>query len=72
MTEEYELWRHDIIQVIKQLIGNPAFAEHMAYAPEHVFKDAKGTIRCYDEMWTGDWWWKIQVFDFFPLVSLFI
>jgi hypothetical protein len=45
MTEEYELWRRDLIQIIRQLIGNPALEKNMAYAPELVYADSKGTIR---------------------------
>ena len=33
----------------------------MAYVPEHVYVDAKGENRIYDEMWMGDWWWETQV-----------
>ena len=68
MTEEYELWRRDLIQIIRQLIGNPALEKNMAYAPELVYADSKGTVRQYDEMWTADWWWNIQVFIYFPLL----
>ena len=33
----------------------------MAYAPEKVYTDKEGLNRRYDEMWTGDWWWEMQV-----------
>lgn len=33
----------------------------MAYAPEQAYADENGTNRRWDEMWTGDWWWKTQV-----------
>lgn len=33
----------------------------MAYAPEQVYKDKEGKVRIYDEMWTANWWWDLQV-----------
>lgn len=61
IVEELELWRRNPVDCIRELIGNPAFRESMAYAPEQVYEDEKGESRIYDEMWTGDWWWKMQV-----------
>ena len=61
IIEEHELWIHDPIEGIRQLIGNPAFQEYMAYAPEKTYTDKNGRNRQYDKMWTGDWWWKVQV-----------
>ncbi|KAH7906731.1 Zn-finger domain-containing protein [Hygrophoropsis aurantiaca] len=59
-TAELELWRRDPVECIKELIGNPAFKDCIAYAPERAFKDEGGTNRIYDEMWTCDWWWDTQ------------
>ena len=61
MTENLELWRRNPIDCIWDLIGNPAFHKHVAYGPEHIYADDKGGSRIFDEMWTGDWWWKTQV-----------
>ncbi|KAJ6564234.1 hypothetical protein B0H19DRAFT_1258700 [Mycena capillaripes] len=62
MTEELELWRRDPVECIKELMSNPAFKDHMAYAPERTYsrKDGHEDSRIIDEMWTADWWWKIQ------------
>ncbi|EPQ50020.1 hypothetical protein GLOTRDRAFT_51190, partial [Gloeophyllum trabeum ATCC 11539] len=59
-TEDVELWTRDPLVVIRELLGNPDFRNGMAYAPEHVYADANRARRIYDEMWTGDWWWKTQ------------
>ncbi|KAG5636644.1 hypothetical protein H0H81_007301 [Sphagnurus paluster] len=32
----------------------------MAFAPEQVFTDEACSERVFDEMWTANWWWKIQ------------
>lgn len=60
-TEVVELWRRDPVDCIRELIGNPAFRDSMRYAPERLYKDKNGKNQVFDEMWTGDWWWKTQV-----------
>jgi hypothetical protein len=60
-SEELELWMRDPVACIQELIGNPAFERNLAYTPEKVYVDQEGRTRRYDEMWTGDWWWKTQV-----------
>ena len=49
------------IECVKLLIGNLAFKEFISYVPERVYRDDKGNVRVFDEMWTGDWWWETQV-----------
>jgi|ERR1700761_1746892 len=56
--EEMELWMRDPLECIKDLIGNPLFKKVMKYKPERHWRRGK---RVYSEMWTGDWWWKMQV-----------
>lgn len=63
MEEELEMWRRDPVDLVRELIGNPAFKDSMAYAPEKVFATMEGEERVLDEMWTADWWWKVQVSD---------
>lgn len=60
-VEELELWRRDPVECMKDLMGNPAFRDHISYVPERAFEDEEGQSRVYDEMWSGDWWWKTQV-----------
>ena len=55
-------WRYDGLSgTCITLISEIVFKEHLAYAPEMLFSDSDGQKRMYDEMWTGDWWWDIQV-----------
>lgn len=61
MTETLDLWRRDPVECIRELIGNPAFREVMAYAPERVFTSQDMLNRVFDEMCTADWWWDVQV-----------
>ncbi|KAJ7760106.1 Zn-finger domain-containing protein [Mycena maculata] len=62
MSEDLELWMRDPVECIKELMSNPAFRDHMAYAPERVYgtKEGHEESRIFDEMWTAEWWWKIQ------------
>lgn len=63
MTEQLELWYHDPVKVVRELMGNPMFRDVMRYAPERVFSDAAGNEEVINEMWTAEWWWDIQVSD---------
>ncbi|KAJ6532372.1 hypothetical protein B0H19DRAFT_888523, partial [Mycena capillaripes] len=62
MSEELELWMRNPVECIKELMSNPAFRDHMAYAPERVYgrKDGREDSRIFDEMWTAEWWWNLQ------------
>jgi hypothetical protein len=49
------------VDCIRELIGNPALKDYISYVPEKAYSSEDGGVRMYDEMWTGDWWWNIQV-----------
>ncbi|KAJ7782948.1 hypothetical protein B0H16DRAFT_1658373 [Mycena metata] len=59
-TEEVEFWKRNPVDCIRELMGNAAFRDQMHYAPHRKYRDEAGTRREYDEMWTGEWWWKLQ------------
>ena len=61
VTEVLDLWRRNPVDCVRELIGNPTFREVMGYAPERQFVDEELLERVLNEMWTADWWWKIQV-----------
>jgi hypothetical protein len=61
LKEELELWRRDPVECVKELLGNPAFRKVMRFAPERIFKDRERNVRLYNEAWTGDFWWEVQV-----------
>ena len=67
LTEEVELWRRDPVECIRELIGNPAFRKHMRFEPERVFTDAQCKNVKFDNMWTCEWWWNLQVRMMKPL-----
>lgn len=61
MTEEFEMWKRDPVECIRELLGNPDFHGNIAYAPERVYQDCERKVQVWDEMWTGSWWWETQV-----------
>ena len=66
--EEYlELWFRDPVECVRELLFNPAFVEFVSYAPERVYSDSEGKERIYDEMWSADWWWEMQVHQSYPV-----
>jgi hypothetical protein len=61
LTEDVEVWMRNPVEVIKDLFGNPAFANDFAVVPEKAFCDAEQNHPLKDEAWTGSWWWDLQV-----------
>ncbi|KAG9123430.1 hypothetical protein FRC07_014952, partial [Ceratobasidium sp. 392] len=56
----YTVYLRDILEVIRQLIGARRFKRWMQYAPQRHWTSRDRTRRVYDEMWSGDWWWRMQ------------
>ncbi|KIK13682.1 hypothetical protein PISMIDRAFT_61229, partial [Pisolithus microcarpus 441] len=48
--KQLELWWHDPIECVQDLMGNPTFRDAMSYIPEHAYMDANGENRIYNEM----------------------
>ena len=61
MVEDLELWFRDPVDCVSELLANPAFINYISYAPERVYSDNEGKERIYDEAWTANWWWDMQV-----------
>ncbi|KAG8703755.1 hypothetical protein FRC08_002653 [Ceratobasidium sp. 394] len=54
------VFRRDIVEVIKDLMGDPRFKRFMRYAPERHWSSHERECRLYGEMWSGNWWWRMQ------------
>jgi len=54
-------WSRDIIKSMRWLRRDPAYAEHLIYAPQRCFNSDTPPKRLYTEMHTADWWWETQV-----------
>ena len=59
--EEVEMWMHNPVECVQELMGNPAFRDNISDVPEHVYQDSASSKHVYDEMWMADWWWNTQV-----------
>jgi hypothetical protein len=59
--ERLEFHFRDVIESIRSLYGDPQFMHGLAFAPERHYTSPERTCRIYNEMYTGDWWWMVQV-----------
>jgi len=59
--ERLEFYSRDIMKCIGALYGDPQFAQDLVFAPEQHYTSQERTCRIYNEIHTGDWWWKVQV-----------
>ena len=50
MCKNFELWIHDPVECIKDLIENPLFKNHIVYAPSRAYMDGGGLQRMIDDM----------------------
>ncbi|KAG1884751.1 hypothetical protein F4604DRAFT_1878691 [Suillus subluteus] len=60
INEEFELFMRDPVECIKELWANPAYLDHLTYAPEHHFADEGKGEHIYDELMSGNWSWEVQ------------
>jgi Plavaka transposase len=56
-----EFYYRDTIKCIQAIYGDPQFAHDLVFAPERHYTSEERMCRIYNEMHTGDWWWKVQV-----------
>ncbi|KDQ14715.1 hypothetical protein BOTBODRAFT_81307, partial [Botryobasidium botryosum FD-172 SS1] len=52
LRQELDIWARNPIECIEEILGNPAFKKHSAYAPKKVYKTSPGKPRqrVYGEM----------------------
>lgn len=58
LTEDVEIWMRDILELIQELLENITYGDQLVFAPAEEFVGANNQ---YDNMWTGEWWLKLQV-----------
>jgi hypothetical protein len=61
-AEEHLLQYRNPLDAIQSLWGNPAHTDQLVFQPQKMWSDSSRASRLYNEMWTANWWWKIQVF----------
>jgi len=54
-------WTREIIKSMRWLMRQPAYAEHLIYAPQRCFNSNTPPKRLYTEMHTAAWRWETQV-----------
>jgi hypothetical protein len=59
--ETLELHFRNILACIRCIYSDPEFTQDLAVAPERHYADQEKTARVFNEMYTGDWWWAVQV-----------
>jgi hypothetical protein len=59
--ERLEFYWRDVLECIRSLYGDPKFAQVLAFVPKRHYTCQARRTRIYNEMYTGDWWWSIQV-----------
>ncbi|KAF7348086.1 hypothetical protein MSAN_01761200 [Mycena sanguinolenta] len=59
-NEVFHLYSRNIIECIRALYGDSAFAPYLCVFPEKHYIDKDKTIRMYHNMNTGRWWWATQ------------
>lgn len=62
-SESFVVYKRNPVDVVRHLLGLTRLRAHMRYGPErHTTVTINGErIRVYSEMWTGEWWWRMQV-----------
>ncbi|TDL13314.1 hypothetical protein BD410DRAFT_701578, partial [Rickenella mellea] len=58
--QEHLIQYRNPVHAIQSLWGNPAHTEQLVYRPEKMWSNSSKDSQLYNEMWTGDWWWKMQ------------
>ena len=57
--ERLEFYYRDVMMCIWTIYGNPEFAHDLVFAPEHHYTSQERTSHIYNEIYTGNWWWKV-------------
>ena len=70
--EVLKFYYRDILASIRALYGNPDFQHDLVFAPERHFTNDERICRIYNEMYTGDWWWSVQVRERYSILYLIL
>ncbi|QRV74477.1 hypothetical protein RhiJN_02491 [Ceratobasidium sp. AG-Ba] len=59
--EILDLWKRHVVDMIRYLLSDPHFIPHTRFAPDQHYDSEARHNRVYGEMWSGKWWWRMQV-----------
>ncbi|KAG8823085.1 hypothetical protein FRC19_004644 [Serendipita sp. 401] len=54
------LFYRNPIHLVEDLFSRPSLSPAMEFSPRRVWEDDAKDTRIYNEMSTGDWWWRVQ------------
>lgn len=69
MTEDHEVWFHDPITLLENLLSNPDFKDEFDYTPYQEYKEDGS--HCYRDFMSGNWAWQEAVKYCLCYLSLF-
>ncbi|KAI0343815.1 hypothetical protein BDW22DRAFT_1477302 [Trametopsis cervina] len=58
--ETFDVWHRDVLDCVRALFSDKAFAPFLVFAPERHYSDDTRTSRLYHDIHTGKWWWTTQ------------
>lgn len=61
IRDEVEVFYRDPLAVIQDIFSGPKYCEQMVFAPAKHWTNKNRKKRVYNEMHTGNWWWRKQV-----------
>ena len=59
--ETFKLFYRDVLGCIAEIYSRHALMLHLKFVPERHYVDADMTTRIYGNVFTGKWWWEVQV-----------
>jgi hypothetical protein len=59
--EEFTLWYRNSLEAVKALMGDPSLKKDIVYRLQKIFTEGQEKKCVRTEMWTGDWWWTMQL-----------
>ncbi|KAF8600664.1 hypothetical protein BDV93DRAFT_447042 [Ceratobasidium sp. AG-I] len=61
-SESFVVHKRNPVEIVRHLLGLVRLRTRMRYGPErHTTVTINGErVRVYSEMWTGEWWWRMQ------------
>jgi len=59
--ERLEFYYRDVMKCIRVIYSDLQFTQDLVFAPERHYTNQECMCCIYDEMYTCDWWWKVQV-----------
>ncbi|KAG8725993.1 hypothetical protein FRC10_007571, partial [Ceratobasidium sp. 414] len=55
------LFTRNIVEVVCDIMADRGFDGRTEYTPKRYYLDEDRTCRVYGNVWSGDWWWRMQL-----------